>query len=39
MPADVLALFELDHTLMPLDSAEQWVAFLVEQGALDVVRF
>jgi HAD superfamily hydrolase (TIGR01490 family) len=39
MPADVLALFDLDHTLMPLDSDEQWVAFLVEQGALDAVRY
>jgi len=39
MPADVLALFDLDHTLMPHDSDEQWVAFLVEQGALDPVRY
>ena len=39
MPADVLALFDLDHTLMPHDSDEQWVAFLVEQGALDAVRY
>jgi phosphoserine phosphatase len=39
MPADVLALFDLDHTLMPLDRDEQWAAFLVEQGALDAVRY
>src|SRR5207244_13183893 len=39
MPADVLALFYLDHTLMPHDSDEQWVAFLVEQGALDAARY
>lgn len=35
MPADVLALFDLDHTLLPHDSDEQWVAFLVDEGALD----
>jgi HAD superfamily hydrolase (TIGR01490 family) len=39
MPADILALFDLDHTLMPHDSDEQWVAFLVEQGALDAPRY
>jgi HAD superfamily hydrolase (TIGR01490 family) len=39
MTADVLALFDLDHTLMPHDSDEQWVAFLVEQGALDAIRY
>jgi HAD superfamily hydrolase (TIGR01490 family) len=30
-----LALFDLDHTLVPHDSDEQWVAFLVEKGELD----
>ncbi len=35
MTADVLALFDLDHTLVPHDSDEEWVAFLVEEGALD----
>ena len=35
MPADVLALFDLDHTLLPHDSDEQWVAFLIEAGVLD----
>ena len=39
MPADVLALFDLDHTLLAHDSDEQWVDFLVEQGALDPVRY
>jgi HAD superfamily hydrolase (TIGR01490 family) len=39
MPADVLALFDLDHTLMPHDSDEQWVSFLVEQGALEPARY
>jgi HAD superfamily hydrolase (TIGR01490 family) len=39
MPADVLALFDLDHTLLQHDSDEQWVAFLVEQGALDPERY
>ena len=35
MSADVLAVFDLDHTLVPHDSDEQWVAFLVETGMLD----
>jgi HAD superfamily hydrolase (TIGR01490 family) len=39
MAADVLALFDLDHTLMPHDSDEQWVAFLVGQDALDARRY
>jgi HAD superfamily hydrolase (TIGR01490 family) len=39
VPADVLALFDLDHTLLDHDSDEQWVDFLVEQGALDPVRY
>jgi HAD superfamily hydrolase (TIGR01490 family) len=39
MPSDVLTLFDLDHTLLPHDSDEQWVAFLVEQGALDPARY
>jgi len=39
MPADVLALFDLDHTLLPHDSDEQWVAFLIEEGALDRARY
>lgn len=35
MPADVLALFDLDHTLLSLDSDEAWVEFLVGERALD----
>ena len=37
--ATVLALFDLDHTLLRDDSDEQWVAFLVEKGELDGERF
>jgi HAD superfamily hydrolase (TIGR01490 family) len=39
VPADILALFDLDHTLLPHDSDEQWVAFLIERGALDRGRY
>jgi HAD superfamily hydrolase (TIGR01490 family) len=39
VPANVLALFDLDHTLLPHDSDEQWVAFLVDRGALDRSRY
>jgi HAD superfamily hydrolase (TIGR01490 family) len=35
MNADVLALFDLDHTLLTLDSDEAWVEFLIEEGILD----
>jgi HAD superfamily hydrolase (TIGR01490 family) len=35
VPADVLALFDLDHTLLPHDSDEQWVTFLIHLGLLD----
>lgn len=35
MSADVLALFDLDHTLLPHDSDEHWVAFLIDEGVLD----
>jgi HAD superfamily hydrolase (TIGR01490 family) len=37
--ADVLALFDLDHTLVPHDSDEQWVAFLVDESVLDRVQW
>lgn len=36
---DVLALFDLDHTLLTLDSDEAWVEFLIEEGALDRTTF
>ena len=39
MPADTLALFDLDHTLLPHDSDEQWVAFLIKRGVLDRKRY
>jgi len=39
VPADILALFDLDHTLLPRDSDEQWVAFLIGRGALDRGRY
>jgi len=31
-----LALFDLDHTLLPVDSADGWLHFLVRAGGLDV---
>ncbi|NML15844.1 HAD family hydrolase [Azohydromonas caseinilytica] len=30
-----LALFDLDHTLIPFDSGREWLLFLVERGAVD----
>ena len=35
MPADILTLFDLDHTLVPHDSEQLWVEFLVAEGLLD----
>jgi HAD superfamily hydrolase (TIGR01490 family) len=39
MDPDVLALFDLDHTLLPHDTDEQWTEFLVDKGKLDRVTF
>jgi HAD superfamily hydrolase (TIGR01490 family) len=39
MTNDVLALFDLDHTLLTLDSDEAWVEFLIEEGTLDRATF
>jgi len=39
MAHDVLALFDLDHTLLTLDSDEAWVEFLIEEGVLDKAAF
>jgi HAD superfamily hydrolase (TIGR01490 family) len=39
MTADVLALFDLDHTLLTIDSDEAWVEFLIEEGTLDRAGF
>lgn len=35
MSSNVLAVFDLDHTLVPHDTDEEWVAFLVDEGVLD----
>ena len=34
-----LALFDLDHTLLPLDSDYEWGQFLVRTGAVDADAF
>jgi HAD superfamily hydrolase (TIGR01490 family) len=34
-----LALFDLDHTLLPIDSDYEWGQFLVRTGAVDPVQF
>ncbi|MBC7413573.1 MAG: HAD family hydrolase [Herminiimonas sp.] len=34
-----LALFDLDHTLLPIDSDYEWGRFLVRTGAVDVAAF
>lgn len=39
MNASVLALFDLDHTLLPHDTDEQWMAFLLDQGKLHPEKF
>ena len=36
MAADTLALFDLDHTLIPFDSGMAWTGFLVDRGVLSV---
>jgi HAD superfamily hydrolase (TIGR01490 family) len=39
MKHGIIALFDLDHTLLPHDSDEQWVEFLLERGKLDRVAY
>jgi HAD superfamily hydrolase (TIGR01490 family) len=39
MDYDTLALFDLDHTLLPHDTDEQWVDFMVDAGRLDRSTF
>jgi HAD superfamily hydrolase (TIGR01490 family) len=39
MSADVLVLFDLDHTLLTLDSDEAWIEFLIEERILDRQEF
>ena len=34
-----LALFDLDHTLLPFDSDYEWGQFLVRQGVVDAVDY
>ncbi len=34
-----LALFDLDHTLLPIDSADTWSYFLVRAGGLDAEEY
>lgn len=34
-----LALFDLDHTLLPLDSDYEWGRYLVRRGAVDIAAF
>ncbi len=34
-----LALFDLDHTLLPIDSDYEWGQFLVRTGAVDAIAF
>lgn len=34
-----LALFDLDHTLLPIDSADTWSYFVVNKGGLDAVAY
>jgi len=34
-----LALFDLDHTLLPIDSADTWSHFIVRRGGLDPVTY
>jgi HAD superfamily hydrolase (TIGR01490 family) len=35
LPADILTLFDLDHTLVPHDSEQLWAEYLVAEGLLD----
>jgi HAD superfamily hydrolase (TIGR01490 family) len=34
-----LALFDLDHTLLPIDSADSWSHFVVREGGLDAAHY
>jgi len=38
-PPAVLALFDLDHTLLTIDCDEAWVEFLIEQGVVERTTF
>jgi HAD superfamily hydrolase (TIGR01490 family) len=39
MTYDTLALFDLDHTLVPHDTDEKWVEFMIDSGHLDRPAF
>jgi HAD superfamily hydrolase (TIGR01490 family) len=39
VPSDVLALFDLDHTLLTVDCDEAWVEFLIELGVVERATF
>ena len=39
MPQDVLALFDLDRTLLCNDCDEAWIEFLIERNVLDRTEF
>ena len=39
MPQDVLALFDLDRTLLSNDCDEAWIEFLIERNVLDRAEF
>jgi HAD superfamily hydrolase (TIGR01490 family) len=39
LPADILALFDLDHTLLTGDCDEAWVEFLIERRVLERASF
>ncbi len=39
MTQGILALFDLDHTLLPHDTEEQWTEFLLDRGKLDRTTF
>jgi len=39
MHPDVLALFDLDNTLLPFDTDEQWVRFMLDCMELDAVEY
>src|SRR6202521_4292958 len=39
LPADVLALFDLDYTLLTGDCDEAWIEFLIERDVLDPASF
>jgi HAD superfamily hydrolase (TIGR01490 family) len=38
-PPTVLALFDLDNTLLPIDSDHEWGNFLVEKGVVDALAY